>query len=406
MNRLSWLALPVVVLCAGVAEAAPHAPPAWFPANLFTINPDNMTVEDFGTDTFKVASANPSEPDTVEAKGKHYAGSLYPPGPESTWDRWNGVAVFKTIQALLEKQGFKLVYFHGDTDGSHGTFRKGTGPDATYVDLSLANDAHSNSVAIVEPAAHSRKLVLTPPAATPEPLSDTRDFPYVTPLAGAKLLATRHDDFPFDSAKHDAEPQLVGTGTISKQYEGPPQVSALDFTSTYAAALAAAGWQISENTGGTVTAHFTKAPRDLWVRLYQEGADRWDVVVADAGGGSLKAALDKRCKVALYGIQFAFDKATIKPESEPVLRQVVAALAASTTAFEIDGHTDNVGKADYNRKLSQDRADAVKAWLVAHGIADKRLTTKGFGDGSPLVPNSSDANRARNRRVELKKPGC
>jgi OOP family OmpA-OmpF porin len=75
-------------------------------------------------------------------------------------------------------------------------------------------------------------------------------------------------------------------------------------------------------------------------------------------------------------------------------------------AAEVGGHTDNVGAADYNLKLSAARANAVRTWLVTHGIAQTRVTAKGYGDTNPLAPNTSDSNRAKNRRVELKRAQC
>jgi outer membrane protein OmpA-like peptidoglycan-associated protein len=115
----------------------------------------------------------------------------------------------------------------------------------------------------------------------------------------------------------------------------------------------------------------------------------------------------KTCKLEIYGVNFDFNKATLRPESEPVLTQVQSLFAADPTyAGEIGGHTDNVGSEPYNLKLSGERAAAVKAWLVAHGVAATRLSTQGYGDTKPLVPNTTDENRFKNRRVELKKNNC
>ena len=69
--------------------------------------------------------------------------------------------------------------------------------------------------------------------------------------------------------------------------------------------------------------------------------------------------------------------------------------------LEIQGHTDNVGEAGYNLKLSQSRADAVRKYLTSHGIAPDRLTAKGFGATQPIVPNTTEGNRALNRRVQF-----
>jgi outer membrane protein OmpA-like peptidoglycan-associated protein len=101
-------------------------------------------------------------------------------------------------------------------------------------------------------------------------------------------------------------------------------------------------------------------------------------------------------------IQFEFNKATIRPVSFPILDAVVDVLKANPgIKLEVQGHTDNVGNAQYNQRLSQSRADSCKNYLVAHGIEASRLTSKGYGMTQPIVPNNSEANRALNRRVQF-----
>ena len=68
---------------------------------------------------------------------------------------------------------------------------------------------------------------------------------------------------------------------------------------------------------------------------------------------------------------------------------------------EIQGHTDDVGSEAFNLKLSQKRAEAVRQYLIDHGIEPDRLIAKGYGESKPLVPNTSPENRAKNRRVEF-----
>jgi outer membrane protein OmpA-like peptidoglycan-associated protein len=133
-----------------------------------------------------------------------------------------------------------------------------------------------------------------------------------------------------------------------------------------------------------------------------DGVSAYDLITVQVGGPPPKA-----CTMEIYGVNFDFNKATLRPDSDPVLNQVLALFSADPTyTGEIGGHTDNIGKPDYNLKLSGQRADAVKAWLVANGVGATRLTTHGYGDGKPLVPNTNDENRFKNRRVELKRANC
>ncbi len=105
----------------------------------------------------------------------------------------------------------------------------------------------------------------------------------------------------------------------------------------------------------------------------------------------------------LDNVYFDTGKASLKPSSNKALNDLVSVLNLKTTMeIEIQGHTDNVGKDEDNLKLSQDRADAVKKYLVSKGINDKRITAKGYGPTRPVADNSTDAGKAKNRRTSLK----
>ena len=99
---------------------------------------------------------------------------------------------------------------------------------------------------------------------------------------------------------------------------------------------------------------------------------------------------------------FAFGKAIIKPESYPLLNEVAQALKDHPTfVIRIEGHTDNVGSAKANKRLSQQRADSVRKYLISKGIEPSRLTAVGYGPDRPIDDNSTEAGRAINRRVEF-----
>lgn len=125
--------------------------------------------------------------------------------------------------------------------------------------------------------------------------------------------------------------------------------------------------------------------------------------IAESETDVLYDALTSKGRWATQGILFATGKADLQPESRPVLKEIVAALKQhADLKILIEGHTDNVGAPASNLALSDARAAAVKAALVAdYGAAADRITTKGLGDMKPSAPNTTAAGRAQNRRVEI-----
>jgi OOP family OmpA-OmpF porin len=107
-------------------------------------------------------------------------------------------------------------------------------------------------------------------------------------------------------------------------------------------------------------------------------------------------------KLVLEGVNFDNDKATLRPEAYGILDKAAATLKEwGDVKVEVAGHTDSRSDDDYNQKLSQRRADAVRAYLIGKGVAADRLTAKGYGESSPVADNESEEGRFKNRRVEL-----
>ncbi|PRQ06586.1 OmpA family protein [Enhygromyxa salina] len=103
-------------------------------------------------------------------------------------------------------------------------------------------------------------------------------------------------------------------------------------------------------------------------------------------------------------IQFDLNRATIKPASDSLLREIAALIQANPQLEQvsIEGHTCNIGSPEYNLDLSQRRATAVRKRLVREGVASSRLAARGYGLTAPLASNSDEVGRETNRRVEFR----
>jgi OmpA-OmpF porin, OOP family len=105
----------------------------------------------------------------------------------------------------------------------------------------------------------------------------------------------------------------------------------------------------------------------------------------------------------LDNVHFDFGKSTIRPESYPELQELVDYLKSKEDVkIEIAGHTDNVGKDADNLKLSQQRAEAIRNYVIKKGIRPERIRAKGYGATQPVADNSTDEGRQQNRRTEVR----
>lgn len=205
--------------------------------------------------------------------------------------------------------------------------------------------------------------------------------------------------------------------------EGAKQASSLQIIRNYANAMKAAGGTVFQqglcegeacgDLDGTafLTGRMSKKGQEVWLEVSPADEGAWYRLTAvakqamrqDITAGEMLEALNAKGRVALY-INFDTGKHAIKAESRPVIEQVVALLRENPALkLSVEGHTDDTGEAEGNKRLSTARAKAVMAALVEAGVAAERLSSAGFGREKPLADNKTEEGRAKNRRVELVK---
>jgi len=263
-------------------------------------------------------------------------------------------------------------------------------------------------------------------AATPASAQDaegTKDHPLIARMPGYVISNAEVQDFAAYEFTIADESKKVEGRYWRIDYalkEGAKNPGPLSIARNYSNALIAKkGRKVFEGvdpSGGTATASMPLGDgRTLWLETsISNGGEVYTLTIVEEAAMEqqieitaewMAEQLAKTGSVTLEGITFDTGKSVIKTESKAILDQIGALLKNDAALrLEIQGHTDNVGAPTANLTLSQQRAEAVKKYLVdTHAVAAARLTTAGFGDTKPVADNSTDEGRAKNRRVELHK---
>lgn len=163
------------------------------------------------------------------------------------------------------------------------------------------------------------------------------------------------------------------------------------------------------STGTDGKCSVTIPPSDAYTIYYKLFADTVKYKEIDVPGEDHKVTYTLTLKYdppkvyTLKNVFFETGLSAIKKESWPALDELVSAMKSKPAlCIEIAGHTDNVGKPEANQKLSEDRANAVRAYLVKHGIDAKRVSAKGYGETQPVADNDTPEGRQQNRRTEVR----
>jgi peptidoglycan-binding protein ArfA len=233
---------------------------------------------------------------------------------------------------------------------------------------------------------------------------------------------TLSGDFPDDSAKAALMNALNGSlapgVNIVDQVRINPDVDALDFSKAkpvFSDSASIPDFNLTVN-GDTITLAGTAASTDQKNTVANDAKRIWSTLnivdnlsvnataspappTAAASCTSVAAAIST---LTHGSITFGQNGAGLTPAVEQVLTQVAAKLAACpNTHAAINGYADNSGTQSINVPLSEERAQAVANFLVAHGVAGNQLSSTGFGSANPIAPNDTDQGRAQNRRVEI-----
>jgi outer membrane protein OmpA-like peptidoglycan-associated protein len=247
-----------------------------------------------------------------------------------------------------------------------------------------------------------------------------KDYPLFTRMPGTYIKDCKSIEFdarkwPDPDTQGKTEVQVEGKYYFIQYYNQKgfeDKRSDLQVSRNYSNAIKKIGGSVYESRVTDTYMKLLKDGKEIWAYVSSYRGDQIKIeiiekeamkqeIVADAK--FMAEGISSTGHVAIYGIYFDFNKADVKPESEPALSEI-AKLITGTPNLKvfIVGHTDNVGGVDYNMKLSQARADAVaKALTTKYKVNPQSLKAYGVGQLAPVAPNKTEDGRAKNRRVEL-----
>jgi len=251
-----------------------------------------------------------------------------------------------------------------------------------------------------------------------------KDYPLFSRMQGYLIHSCEEKEFDAVDFKDPATKQKVTIEgrklytyyILKKEYKN--KYSRLQICRNYTNAITKVGgsfWLNDPKDPYQASMKLVKDGKEIWVKLeFNFGVNELYLTVIEkqamtqeivADAKFMSEGINTTGHVAIYGIYFDFNKADVKPESEPALKEITKLLQQDAKLkLYVVGHTDNVGGLDYNMKLSQQRAEAVVKELVSkYKIAPGRLKAGGVGPLAPVTSNDTEDGKAKNRRVELVK---
>lgn len=256
--------------------------------------------------------------------------------------------------------------------------------------------------------------------------SDFKDTPYFSGMPNYKIIDAQEKEFDSYNFLNGKNCTTVEGKKFFISYtlnEDSKAASELQISRNYALAVKNMGGTIvfeglcegipcAENCGyQMMIGKVIKGNSELWVEVvpFNEGNDYYLTIVVkeemkqDISASAMLDSLNKKGYITLY-INFDTGKSSIKPESKPIIDQIVEMLKSNLDLkIKVEGHTDNVGNPKSNKTLSEERAKSVVSAIVAQGIDVKRLSFAGYGQDKPIADNKTEEGKARNRRVEIVK---